>query len=190
MMYDHDLEEAVAALERGGTILFPTDTIWGLGCDACNAAAIDKVYKVKERDKGNPFILLASSIAMIKEYVRQVHPKIETLMAYHHRPLTIVYDKAKNLPNNAIAADGSVAFRIPQDEYCRYLIQNFGKPVVATSANISKEPFPNNFSEISTVLKKRVDYISNYRQNETTKLNDPSVIVKLSGRGELVFLRE
>lgn len=189
MMYDQDLEEAIAILGKGGTILFPTDTIWGIGCDACNAQAIQKVQELKNYDSSQTFILLVDSIEMLKNYVRQLHPKLETLMVHHVRPLTIVYDKAKNLPQSAIAADGSVAIRIPQDEYCRYLIRAFGKPIISTSANISREPAPNNFSEVSKVIKKNVDYISNHRQNEL-RLNDPSVIVTLSSRGELVFLRE
>ncbi len=189
MMYDHELEKAIHTLQSGGTILFPTDTIWGVGCDACNAAAIQKVYDVKERDPDKPFILLVDSMDMLKQYVRHVHPKVETLIAYHERPLTVVYDQAKNLPANAIAEDGSVGIRIPRDEYCRYLIRSFGRPLVATSANISNEPFPNNFSGISEQLKKRVDFIATHRQQER-QLNDPSVIVKLSRKGDLIFLRE
>lgn len=189
MMYDQDLEEAIAILDKGGTILFPTDTIWGIGCDACNPEAIQKVQELKNRDTSKPFILLVDSIEMLKNYVRQLHPKLETLMVHHVRPLTVVYDKAKNLPQNAIAEDGSVAIRIPQDEYCCYLIRAFGKPILSTSANISRQPKPNNFSEVSKVVKKKVDYIANHRQNERS-LNDPSVIVTLSSRGELIFLRE
>jgi L-threonylcarbamoyladenylate synthase len=144
---------------------------------------------VKERDPDKPFILLVDSMDMLKQYVRHVHPKVETLIAYHERPLTVVYDQAKNLPANAIAEDGSVGIRIPRDEYCRYLIRSFGRPLVATSANISNEPFPNNFSGISEQLKKRVDFIATHRQQER-QLNDPSVIVKLSRKGDLIFLRE
>jgi len=189
IMHDQDLEEAIAILDQGGTILFPTDTIWGIGCDACNPDAIQKVYELKNRDTSKPFILLVDSIEMLKNYVKHLHPKLETLMVHHVRPLTVVHNKAKNLPKNAVAEDGSVAIRVPQDDFCRYLIRAFGKPIVATSANISNEPFPNNFSEVSKAVKKKVDYISNHRQNEGS-LNDPSVIVKLSPREELVFLRE
>ncbi|MEM1324612.1 MAG: L-threonylcarbamoyladenylate synthase [Bacteroidota bacterium] len=189
MMYDHELEKAIHTLQSGGTILFPTDTIWGVGCDACNASAVEKVYEVKERDRSKPFILLVDSVDMLKQYVHHVHPKIETLIAYHERPMTVIYDRAKNLPANAISEDGSVGIRIPHDDYCRYLIRSFGKPLVATSANISNEPFPNNFTAVSERLKKRVDFIVSHRQQEQ-QLNDPSVIVKLSKKGDLEFLRE
>ncbi|MEM8523930.1 MAG: L-threonylcarbamoyladenylate synthase [Bacteroidota bacterium] len=189
IMHDHDLEEALAALRQGGTILFPTDTNWKVGCDACNTEAIQKIYELKNQDFSQSFILLVDSIEMLKDYVKNLHPKLETLMVYHVRPLTIVYDRPKNLPSNAVASDGSVAIRIPQDEYCRYLIKSFGRPLVVTSARISKEPLPDNFSEISKTVKKKVDYIAKHRQEEHS-LNDPSVIVRLSSRGELLFLRE
>ncbi|MEN0047164.1 MAG: L-threonylcarbamoyladenylate synthase [Bacteroidota bacterium] len=189
MMYDQDLEEAIAILDKGGIILFPTDTIWGMGCDACNAKAIQKIQELKNYNDFNSFILLVDSIEMLKNYVKQLHPKLETLMVHHVRPLTVVYDKSKNLPQNAIAADGSVAIRIPQDDYCCYLIRAFGKPIFSTAANINQEPVPNNFEEVSKVVKRKVDYVVNHRQSER-HLNDPSVIVTLSSRGELIFLRE
>ncbi|MEL6719633.1 MAG: Sua5/YciO/YrdC/YwlC family protein [Bacteroidota bacterium] len=189
MMYDQDLEDAISALDHGGLILFPTDTIWGIGCDAYSAEAIQKMYEFKNRDASQSFILLVDSIEMLKNYVKHLHPKLETLMVHHVRPLTVVYDRVKNLPKNAVDSNGNIAIRIAQDDYCRYLIRTLGRPIFTVAASISDELLPNNFSEISKTIKKQVDYISKHRQNELT-LNEPSVMVKLSPRGELIFLRE
>ncbi len=189
MLQIDTMTEVNVVLERGGTILFPTDTIWGIGCDACNPDAIEKIYALKKRDRSKPFILLADSVDMIKQYVQQVHPRIDTLLLHHIRPLTVIYEQARNLPDLAIAADGSVAFRVPQDAYCRALIQSFGKPIVATSANISNEPFPNKFGAISSAVIQGVDYVVKNARKEEIEAQ-PSAIVRLDQRGELEFLRE
>lgn len=189
MMQDHELEQAVSTMQAGGTLLFPTDTIWGIGCDACNPEAVQKVYDLKQRDPSKPFVLLADSIEMVKAYVQHVHPRLETLLAHHVRPLTVVYDQAKGLAPNGISADGSVAIRIPLEPFCRSVVAAFGKPIVATSANISNEPFPTDYESISPAIKKGVDYILKARKKES-KFDQPSAIVKLSRRGELIFLRE
>lgn len=187
MMQIDTMMEVIDTLNSGGTILYPTDTIWGIGCDACNARAIDKVYALKQRDPAKPFIVLAASLAMVKQYVNQVHPRIDTLLGYHKRPLTVVYEQARNLPPNLIAADGSVAIRIPQDDYCRSLIQAYGKPLVATSANISNEPFPKHFGAISSSVIEGVDHVMRGKRDVIE--SEPSVIVRLSPKGELIFLR-
>lgn len=188
MLENDKLEDIIHALDTNGLILFPTDTIWGIGCDATNAEAVDKVYQLKQRDPSKPFILLADSIEMVKDYVDQVHPRIDTLLVYHTRPLTVIYDKARNLPSNLVATDQSIGIRIPQDPFCKNLIKAYGKPLVATSANISNEPFPSNFGEISSAVIKGVDYVVKHRQQEKT-LGEPSVIVRVSEKGELIFLR-
>ena len=191
MVQNYNLKDAVEALRQGGLILYPTDTIWGIGCDATNAQAVKKVYDLKRRDYTKTFVLLADSIQMLKEYVAQLHPRLETLLTYHQRPLTVVYDNAINLPSNVIAKDGSIAIRIPQDRLCQQLIRAFGRPLVATSANISNEAFPNHFGEISSEVIQGVDYVIKYKQGEK-EVKTPSVIVKLSDpiKAELVFLRE
>ena len=189
-MFEKDnLEDIKVVLENGGLILYPTDTIWGIGCDATNPLAVEKVYELKQRDRHKGLIILVDSIDMIKEYVRHIHPRIDTLLLHHVRPLTIIFEDAKNLPNNLISEDGSIAIRLVQDDFCRRMIHNFGKPVIATSANISNEPFPNNFGEISSAVIEGVDYVFKQRRYEKgTK--EPSVIVKAMEDGELVFLRE
>ncbi len=189
MFGSEPLSDICAVLERGGSILYPTDTIWGIGCDATNASAIEKIYEVKQRDPNKPLSLLANSIEMVKEYVEELHPRVETLLSHHTRPLTVVYNKAKNLPSNLLPDDGSIAIRIATDGYCQALIEKLGKPIVTTSANLSGEPFPTHFGEISSAIISGVDYISKSgRQNREP--GQPSVIIKVSENGEIVFLRE
>ncbi len=189
MVHNYELEPILAYLETGGTILYPTDTIWGIGCDATNEDAIDKVISLKQRDPSNPFVILVSSIEMLKKYVTWTHPRLETLLQYHERPLTIIYENAINLAKNATSMDGSVAIRIPKDPFCQQLIENFGKPLVSTSANISNAPYPNHFGEISSAVIIGVDHVVKYRQLDKN-MNEPSVICKLDENEELFFLRE
>lgn len=185
---DH-FEKSLQVLQQGGTILFPTDTIWGIGCDATNEIAVDKVYSLKKRDKSKPLIVLASDIEMVKKYVMHVHPKLETLLQYHTRPITVIYDHQDGLPKNVISKDNTIGIRIPQDNFCRELIKSFGKPIVATSANISNEAFPKNFGEITSNVISKVDFTIPYRQNDSNFL-PPSAIVRLSPNEELIFLRK
>ena len=189
MVQHYELEPILACLENGGTILYPTDTIWGIGCDATNAGAVEKVFELKQRDRNKPFVLLASSIEMAKNYMERMHPRVETLLLFHERPLTIIYDRAKNLAPNSFGDDGSVAIRITKDRFCRELIEAFGRPLVATSANISDEPFPNHFGEISSSVIIGVDHVVKYRTMDKG-MNQPSVIAKMGGDGELEFFRE
>ncbi len=190
MMHYTELDSAVKTLQEGGMLLIPTDTIWGIACDACDAQAVQRVRDLKKRDISKPFILLVDSVEMLKKYVYHVHPRIETLLHYHHRPLTVIYDKAKkSIARNAIAADGSVGIRIPADDYCRDLIRQLGRPIIATSANVSNEPFPSHFQTISPTILEGVDYVANHRRDDTTE-REPSVVVKLSDKAELIFLRE
>jgi len=184
-----DLERVVSVLENDGMILFPTDTIWGIGCDACNPTAIERIYNLKKRDRSKPFVLLVDSIEMLKRYIVQIPPRIQTLLSYHTRPLTVIYAQGQNLPANAMAAEGSVAIRLVQDELCKQLIRAYDRPIVATSANISNEPFPANFGEISSDVIQGVDYVFQHRRDDKTQ-REPSVIVKYNGKGDLVFIRE
>ncbi len=177
------------SLADGKTLLLPTDTIWGIACDACNEEAVRKVYRLKQRELNSPFILLVDSLDMLRQYVTYIHPRIETLLVYHLRPLTIVYPQAKNLPSISISKNGSVAIRIVQDPFCRMLINQLGKPIVATSANVGDEPFPNHFGAVSSTIIQGVDEIVPYRQDEK-ELNKPSVIVSFDEIGELIFLRK
>jgi len=184
-----NLEEVLAVLANDGIILYPTDTIWGIGCDACNPTAIERIYNLKRRDRSKPFVLLVDSVEMLKNYVEQMPPRIETLLAFHTRPLTVIYDKGFNLPANAMANTGSVAIRLVQDDFCKQLIHTFNRPLVATSANISNAPFPSSFGEISSEVIQGVDYVFQHRRADKTQ-REPSVIVRYNEKGDLVFIRE
>jgi len=189
-MIDIDyFEKCLEVLSQGGTILFPTDTIWGIGCDATNRYAIDKVYTLKNRDRKKPLIVLASDVAMIKRYVTRIHPKVETLLQFHTRPLTVIYDHLSGLATNVISTDNTIGIRIPQDKFCQELISSFGCPIVATSANMSNEAFPKSFGEIKTSVLNQVDFTIPYRQNDVNFL-PPSAIVRLTKNEDLEFLRE
>lgn len=180
--------KTVSKLENQAAILYPTDTIWGLGCDATNEAAIRKIFTIKNRPEDKPFIMLVSDLEMLEHYVGSVHPKIDRLLNFHSRPLTVVYPKAQNLPPLAHAANGSVAVRIANDEFCKKLIATFGKPLISTSANISDAPFPKHFGEISSAVISKVDFVVPFRQDDNS-IAEPSVMVTLSEKDELIFLR-
>lgn len=183
------LEDIIAVLDAGGIILYPTDTIWGLGCDATNSEAVKRVYELKKRDLSKPFILLADSLKTVKDYVFEVHPRMENLLMYHTRPLTVVYPKAKNLPEIAIDRSGSVAIRVASGGFCQRLLKAYGKPLVSTSANISTESFPGNFGEISSIVVQAVNYVVKAQAGDKPS-GEPSVIVQVGENGEFVFLRE
>ena len=182
-------EPVLATLGSGGLILYPTDTIWAIGCDATQEAAVNRVITLKQWDYTQPFVILVSSMAMLKQYVHHIHPRIETLLAYHSQPLTIVYDKATGLPPNALGKDGSVSIRVVHDDFCRSLIEYFGKPLVATSAHIGQQNFPNHFGEISSTVIQGVDLVVRHRQLDK-EMGPPSVIARLGDDGELAFIRE
>ncbi|MEM8906308.1 MAG: L-threonylcarbamoyladenylate synthase [Bacteroidota bacterium] len=184
----NQINQAVKTLSEGGLLLYPTDTIWGIGCDATNAEAVAKIFALKKRNLSRPLVVLVDSVKMLQDYVAHVHPRIDTLLAYHQRPLTVIYEQARHLPQNLIGADGSVAIRVVLDDFCRQMIAQFGKPVVATSANITNEPFPENFGAISSEVIKGIDFVVRHRQTEKNA-QQPSVLVKVQENGELVFLR-
>ena len=190
LMFERDkLEKITDILDEGGTILYPTDTIWGIGCDATNEGAVHKIFALKNREITKPFLLLVDSLDMLKNYVVHLHPRIETLLLFHTKPLTVVYEEGKNLPDISVAADRSVAIRVVQDSFCKELIGKFGKPLIATSANLSDQPYPANYGSISSDILSGVDYVVKWKQGEKIQ-NEPSVIVRLSDKEELIFLRE
>ena len=183
------ISQVVSTLSNDGLILFPTDTVWGIGCDCKSEVAIRSIFKLKQRPFEKKFILLADSIHMVKDYVSQVHPRIETLLQYHNRPLTVIYNEGKNLPDILINEDNTVAFRVVNDPICKALIQNVGRPIVFTAANLETESFPKNFGAISSTILQGVDHVVQSRQLDT-KESQPSVIVRLTDKKELEFIRE
>lgn len=183
-----EIDKALDVLRAGGIILYPTDTIWGIGCDATNAEAVEKIFKLKGRDAQKSLIVLLDSENKLEGYVQQVPEIAYDLIEYTEKPLTIIYSSAKNLAPNVIHNDGSIGIRIVKHPFCQQLIQRFRKPIVSTSANISGEPAPANFSEISARIRSGVDYTVNLEQEDLTP-KQPSTIMKLGSDGQFAFIR-
>lgn len=183
-----DIDQAIDVLHKGGIILYPTDTIWGIGCDATNAEAVKRIYELKQRADSKSMLVLLDNAARLNAYVDVVPDVAYDLIDLTDKPLTIIYEGAKNLAKNLIAEDGSIGIRVTSENFSRTLCQRFKKPIVSTSANISGEPSPTNFSEITESIKKGVDYIVTFRQGEKTKAT-PSGIIKLGPTGEVKIIR-
>lgn len=188
MFENEKFDEILAVLRRGGVILYPTDTIWGIGCDATNADAVSRITKIKERSADKGYILLVDSLEMLKKYVTSVHPRVQTLLAYHTRPLTMIYDESVGVASNVLALDGSVAVRIVQDAFCRELIRQFGKPIVKSSAKLEGQPHPGYYGEISSDILEKVDMVVRLKQ-DVKERGEPSVIARFTDE-ELDFIRE
>jgi L-threonylcarbamoyladenylate synthase len=184
-----DIKQAVETLRKGGTLIYPTDTIWALGCDATNAQAVDTVFKIKNRKESKSPIVLVSDIGMLQNYIQELPEVAWDLIEYADKPLTLIFDEARNLAPNVIANDGSIAIRVVKDEFARQLIERFHKPIVSTSANISGEPHPNFFDEISEEVKTAVDYIVSWGQEDRTP-RDSSSIMKIKNNGEFKLIRQ
>lgn len=189
MNKEEDIRQAVEVMRRGGVILYPTDTIWGIGCDATNEEAVRRVYDIKKRDDSKALICLVDSDHRLQRYVSDVPNVAWDLIEYATRPLTIIFDKAKNLAPNLLAEDGSVGIRVTREEFSRQLCYRFQKAVVSTSANVSGEPSPACFDDISDEIKNAVDYIVQSRRKEKTKAV-PSSIIKLGSDGEVAIIRK
>lgn len=175
-------------MQAGGLILYPTDTIWGIGCDATNAEAVQKVYELKRRADNKAMLVLTDSPAKLETYVTDVPSVAWDLIEVADKPLTIIYSHARNLAPNLLGEDGSVGIRITREEFSKKLCERFRKPLVSTSANVSGEPSPANFSEVSDTIKNGVDYIVNYRQDDMQKAR-PSNILKLGAGGLVEVIR-
>ncbi|TYP98550.1 L-threonylcarbamoyladenylate synthase [Sphingobacterium allocomposti] len=184
-----DLNKALETLKNGGLILYPTDTIWGIGCDATNEAAVEKVFALKGREKTKSLIVLLHNDNQLASYVNDVPEVAYELIEYADKPLTIVYSNAKNLAKNAVAVDGSIGIRIVRHPFCEQLLQRFRKPLISTSANISGEPSPTCFDDISPVVKGGVDYIVGYGQHEKGD-GKSSTVMKIDPSGKFAFLRK
>lgn len=176
-------------MREGGVILYPTDTIWGIGCDATNEDAVRRVYEIKQRQDSKAMLVLVDSSVKVDFYVRDVPEVAWDLIDLTDKPLTIIYSGARNLAANLLAEDGSVGIRVTNEEFSRRLCQQFRKAIVSTSANISGQLSPQNFSEISEEVKSAVDYIVGYRQEEMSNPK-PSSIIKLDKGGVIKIIRE
>ncbi len=188
MKFANDIKECLQVLQNGGIILYPTDTIWGIGCDATNADAVEKIYLLKQRANSKSMVVLVDDEKKIADYIAQPDLKIFDYIKGIHKPTTVIYEGAAGLAPNVISADGTAAIRITADEFCKQLIQQFNKPIVSTSANISGYPAPQFFTDIDIQIKAGVDYIVQHRQDDTT-LSSPSAIIKWNGDGTIDVIR-
>ncbi|MBR2261969.1 MAG: threonylcarbamoyl-AMP synthase [Paludibacteraceae bacterium] len=187
--FKDDIKEAVKVMRAGGIILYPTDTIWGLGCDATNEDAVKKIYELKKRSDSKALLVLTDHVAKVERLVDEMPEVAYDLIDLSEKPLTIIYSGAKNLATNLLAEDGSVGIRVTKESFSKALCETFRLPIVSTSANISGEPAAKNFSEISEEIKNGVDYIVKYRQKDFSKAA-PSSIIKLGKGGEVSIIRE
>ncbi len=189
MTQEEDIKKAVETLRNGGVILYPTDTVWGIGCDATNAEAVTKVYKIKQRDDSKALICLVDSDARLQRYVRNVPEVAWQLLDCADKPTTVILDGAVNLAPNLIAADGSIALRITSETFSKQLCYRFQKAIVSTSANISGEPTAQNYRDIAPEIIDAVDYVCWSRRQEH-KPHTPSSIIKLGMGGEVEIIRK
>lgn len=189
MRQEDDIRQAVEVMRRGGIILYPTDTIWGIGCDATNAEAVARIYQIKQRDDSKALICLVDSDARLQRYVRNVPDVAWDIMELATKPTTVILDNAVNLAPNLIADDGSIAMRITREPFSRELCYRFQKPIVSTSANISGQPAAQNYRDITPELLDAVDYVCWTRRQEH-KPHHPSSIIKIKENGEMQIIRK
>jgi L-threonylcarbamoyladenylate synthase len=187
MDFSADIDQSLGTLRSGGIILYPTDTIWGIGCDATRADAVQRIFSLKQRSEKKSMIVLLADPKDINRYTSQPHPGIFQFLKDQTRPTTVIYDGVINLAEN-LSEDGTIGIRVVQDDFCRQLIKRFRKPIVSTSANISGEPSPGSFDEITVQVKKGVDYIVRYRQ-EDKSTHQPSSIVKYNKDKTVTVIR-
>jgi L-threonylcarbamoyladenylate synthase len=187
--FDQDIESCLKVLNEGGLILYPTDTIWGIGCDPTNAAAVEKVFALKKRSDKKAMIVLVADERDILQYVANPDLRVFDYLNELSKPTTVIYEGAIGLANNLTADDATVAIRICYDIFCRHLIKRFRKPLVSTSANISGMPASKTFADIPNEIRKGVDYVVEYRQDDTTPAGATSII-KWNKDGTVTVIRE
>jgi len=183
-----EIKNSLEVLRKGGTILYPTDTIWGIGCDATNPKAVQKVFKIKKRMENRSLIILLDRKEQLFKYVKDIPTIILDLIENVNTPITVIYPNAKNLAKNIIATDGTIAIRLVNYEFCYKLIRIFGKPIVSTSANITGQPAPLVFKDIPEEILNQVDYVVNLAHEEI-RATKPSTIIKLKTNGEFEIIR-
>lgn len=187
MMYQ-EVNKVVDVLREGGIVLYPTDTVWGIGCVATNSAAVRKIYALKQRDDTKSLIILLPDAKDIFKYTAQPHPDIIHILTQFEKPTTVIYTQAIGLPDNLVHHDGSIAIRITKDPFCKMLLKRLQQPLVSTSANISGLPTPVSFHAIDPLIKQSVDYVVNWRQEEQVPVV-PSRIVRLTDQGKMEVIR-
>lgn len=188
MDFENDIKNCIRALENGETILYPTDTVWGIGCDALNEEAIERVFALKHRPKEKSLIVLLADARDVIQYIAAPHPDIIDIVENFETPTTVIYEGAIGFPENLVHENGSVAIRVTDDPFCKALIKRFRKPIVSTSANLSGEPTAAFFSQISDEIKQNAGYVVHYRQDDETP-KAPSQIIKIDDEGNITRLR-
>lgn len=187
MLFCDEIASVINTLKQGGTIIYPTDTIWGIGCDPFNEAAVGNLFYLKKRPRSKPLLLLVDSIKMLKQYVN-IHPRVETLLVYHKQPLTLIYKADKRIPEHLTTEIRTIGIRVVLDDFCKEVIKTFGSPITSTSANFSGSPFPTSFQDIDSRFLQIADYVVKYKQQERSN-GKPSVIASFDSEGELSFFR-
>jgi L-threonylcarbamoyladenylate synthase len=182
-----EIKNSLKTLNQNRVLLYPTDTVWGIGCDATSEEAVAKVFEIKKRSESKSLVILVDSIEMLKKYIPKVSKSVLELLEKTSNPTTIIYDNPIGLAKNVVAADNTVAIRIVQHEFCIQLIHQFGKPIVSTSANISGKPTPKSFKEIEPSILESVDYVVNLQREEVNEKS--STILKVDEKGTITVLR-
>lgn len=183
-----EIYKALEVLKRGGLILYPTDTVWGIGCDATNADAVDKVFALKQRAEEKAMICLVSDFKMLNQFVEDVPEVAYDILKYAEKPTTIIYDQPIRVAENLVSEDNTLAIRVTKDDFCNKLLRKFRKPIVSTSANISGQKTPSSFKDINPEIVKNVDYVVNLHRSK--KSDKPSAIIKLSNDGKVSVIRK
>jgi L-threonylcarbamoyladenylate synthase len=186
--FEHDIKKSISTLNNSGLILYPTDTVWGLGCDATDEAAIEKIFVLKDRPKEKSMIVLLAEAKDLFQYVAAPHPDIIDIVESFDTPTTVIYEGALGLPDNLVAEDGSIGIRVTNDPFCKALIKRLQKPLVSTSANLSGQPTPAFYNAINDVIKNGVDYVVEHRRDDNTP-RQSSRIVRIQDDGSLQILR-
>jgi L-threonylcarbamoyladenylate synthase len=188
MDFNNDVESCLKVLKEGGLILYPTDTIWGIGCDATDAQAVQRIFSLKNRPESKSMIILLADERDLMQYVAQVDLQVFDYLNQTTKPTTVIYEGAIGLADNVINADGTVAIRIVKDSFCKHLIKRFRKPIVSTSANLSGDSAPALFNDISPTIRQQVDYVVQHRQQDTTQ-HAPSAVIKWNRNGTVTVIR-
>lgn len=186
--FESDIKNCINAMQAGGTILYPTDTVWGVGCDALNVDAVEKVFAVKQRPKEKSMIVLLAEARDVLQYVAAPHPDIIAIIESFETPTTVIYENGLGFASNVVNSDGSIAIRVTTDPFCKALIKRFRKPIVSTSANISGHPTPAIYSMVEAAINEGVDYTVKYRQDDAT-IRSSSRLVRIMDDGSLERLR-
>ncbi|WP_298263236.1 L-threonylcarbamoyladenylate synthase [uncultured Lutibacter sp.] len=186
-MFTTEIKKSLEVLKQEQTLLYPTDTVWGIGCDATSEVAVNKVFKIKKRSESKSLIILVDGLDMLQHYIPSISENIISVLNKSTKPTTIIYNNPKGLAKNMIASDQTVAIRIVQNVFCQQLIKAFGKPIVSTSANISGNPTPKSFKEIEATILDSVDYIVNLQREVVNEKS--STILKVAENGEIIVLR-